>query len=113
MAGNNAGNSDTGGGSKPAPLAGAQPKITWDSSRMQSAYSNVFDISGSREGLVMLFGTNQGWDSRREELKVHLSDRIVLSPYAAKHFSRLLDRVIEDYEKIHGAIDIDERPKRR
>ena len=86
---------------------GSQPKIRWDSSNMRSAYANVFNVSGTREEFVLLFGMNQAWDASQQELKVQLTDRIVLSPFAAKRLCTLLTNVMEDFEKQHGKLDIE------
>lgn len=86
---------------------GSQPRIKWDSSNMRSAYANVFNVSGAREEFVMLFGMNQAWDAGQQELKVQLTDRIVMSPFAAKRFATLLNNVIKDYEKRYGTIEIE------
>ena len=72
---------------------------------MRSAYANVFNVSGVREEFVMLFGMNQAWDAGQQELKVQLSDRIVMSPFAVKRFATLLNNVIKDYEKRYGIIE--------
>lgn len=96
--------------SAPAQQTGAQPRIKWDSSNMRSAYANVFNVSGAREEFVMLFGMNQAWDAGQQELKVQLTDRIVMSPFAAKRFATLLNNVIKDYETRYGTIEI-ESPK--
>lgn len=89
------------------PAAGNQPRIVWDSSTMRSSYANVFNVAGAREEFVLFFGMNQAWDASQQELKVQLTDRIVMSPFAAKRFSILLSNVIKDYEKRYGALDVD------
>lgn len=92
----------------PAPAAaGGQPRIVWDSSAMRSAYANVFNVAGAREEFVLFFGMNQAWDAGQQELKVQLTDRIVMSPFAAKRLSTLLSNVIRDYEKRYGALDVE------
>lgn len=93
--------------SPPPPQAGAQPKIVWDSANLRSSYANVFNVAGAREEFVLLFGMNQSFDAGQQELRVQLTDRIVLSPFAAKRLSILLSRVIKDYEKRYGILDID------
>jgi hypothetical protein len=93
--------------STPTQQTGSQPRIKWDSSNMRSAYANVFNVSGAREEFVMLFGMNQAWDAGQQELKVQLTDRIVMSPFAAKRFATLLNNVIKDYEKRYGTIEIE------
>ena len=92
-----------------APAGAPQTKIVWDDSNMRSSYANVSNVTGTREEIVLLFGMNQAWHSGQEEVKVQLSDRIVLSPFAAKRLALLLDNVIKDYENRYGAMDISVR----
>jgi hypothetical protein len=94
-------------GSSQEKQPGSQPKVKWDSSTMRSAYANVFNVSGAREEFVMLFGMNQAWDAGQQELKVQLTDRIVMSPSAAKRFATLMNNVLEDYEKRYGVIKVE------
>jgi hypothetical protein len=82
-----------------------QPKIVWDDSGMKSVYSNASNVAGGREEIVLLFGMNQAWHAGQKEVKVQLSDRIVMSPFAAKRLSMLLNNVLKDYEKLYGTLD--------
>jgi hypothetical protein len=82
-----------------------QTLIVWDDSHMKSVYSNVSNVAGGREEIVLLFGMNQAWHTGQKEVKVQLSDRIVMSPFAAKRLSMLLNNVLKDYEKLYGALD--------
>ena len=86
--------------------AGTQPKIVWDDTNMRSVYSNVSNVAGGREEIVLLFGMNQAWHSGQKELTVQLTDRIVMSPFAAKRLSMLLGNVLQDYERRYGVLDI-------
>jgi len=86
--------------------AGAQMRILWDDSNMRSVYANVSNVAGTREEIVLLFGMNQAWHAGQKEVKVQLTDRIVLSPFAAKRLSVLLNNVLQDYEKRYGVLDI-------
>lgn len=86
--------------------AGAAPKIVWDDTNMRSVYSNVSNVAGGREEIILLFGMNQAWHAGQKEVKVQLSDRIVLSPFAAKRLSMLLNRVLNDYEARYGELDL-------
>ncbi len=52
---------------------------------------------------------NQAWHSGQKEVTVQLSDRIVMSPFAAKRLAVLLDNVVRDYECRYGALDVDVR----
>jgi hypothetical protein len=72
--------------------AGA-PKVNWDDSSMRSSYANVCNVSSTREEVVILFGTNQAWKGTEDEVTVQLSDRVILSPFAAKRLLLLLNNV--------------------
>ena len=89
--------------------AGGQTKIVWDDSNMRSVYANVVNAAGTREEIVLLFGMNQAWHSGQKEVKVQLTDRVVLSPFAAKRLVILLNNVVRDYEKKFGALDVEAR----
>lgn len=89
--------------------AGAQPKIKWDDSNMRSAYANVCNVAGTREEIVLLFGMNQAWHSGQKEVTVQLTDRIVVSPFAAKRLAVLLENVVRDYEARYGKLDVEPR----
>ena len=62
-------------------------KVIWDDSRMNTSYANVCNVLGSREEITLLFGANQAWHAQQQEVKVLLSDRVVLNPYAAKRLA--------------------------
>jgi len=80
-------------------------KIMWDDSRMNTSYANVSNVLGSREEITLLFGANQAWHGGQKEVKVLLSDRIVLNPYAAKRLSVMLERVLKEYEARWGQLE--------
>lgn len=86
---------------------GAMPKVTWDDSSMRTSYANVCNVAGTREEVTLLFGTNQTGINPQQELKVRLTDRVILSPYAAKRLSLLLENVVKEYEKRFGKLPID------
>jgi hypothetical protein len=86
--------------------APAQTRIVWDDSNMRSVYSNVSNVAGGREEIVLLFGMNQAWHAGQKEVKIQLTDRIVLSPFAAKRLSILLNNVLKDYEGRYGTLEI-------
>jgi hypothetical protein len=84
----------------------AQTRIVWDDANMRSVYCNVSNVAGGREEIVLLFGMNQAWHAGQKEIKVQLSDRIVMSPFAAKRLSVLLSNVLADYENRYGKLDL-------
>jgi hypothetical protein len=82
-------------------------KVVWDDSRMNTSYSNVCNVLGSREEITLLFGANQAWHSGQKEVKVMLSDRVVLNPYAAKRLRVLLEKVLKEYEARYGELKLE------
>jgi len=91
----------------PIIQAGAMPRVRWDDAGMNSSYANVCNVASTREEVTLLFGTNQTWHTGTKELTVKLSDRIIISPFAAKRLSLLLANVVEQYEKRFGKLDVE------
>jgi len=91
---------------KVTPGQVAQPKIKWNDSKMESSYSNVCNVLGSRDEIAVLFGTNQAWRSDVEEVEVMLQNRVLLSPHAAKRLSVLLGIGLKEYESRFGEIKL-------
>jgi hypothetical protein len=83
-----------------------QPKVSWDTTQMSSAYANVCNVNSTREEVVLMFGTNERWNPEAEELTVRLSNRLIMSPYAAKRLHALLGNIMQQYEQRFGALDI-------
>ena len=94
---------------QPAPTS--SPKIIWDDSKMQTSYSNVVNGTSTREEVSVFFGTNQTWNVQdRENIKevtVELTNRIVLNPFAAKRLLIVLNRIVDEYEKRFGTLDLE------
>lgn len=82
-------------------------KIKWDDANMKSSYANVANVTSTREEVVMLFGINQAWNRGQKEVTIQLTDRIIISPYAAKRLSMLLQGVVAEYEKRFGALSVE------
>ena len=82
------------------------PRVQWDDRNMQSTYANVCNVQSTREEVVMLFGVNQAWNAAQSEVKIELTDRVILSPFAAKRMLLLLQNVIGQYEARFGALDV-------
>lgn len=92
-------------GKENKPSEGA-PSIKWDDSDMSTSYANVCNVSSSREEVTLLFGTNQTWHTGQREFTIKLSDRIIISPFAAKRLLALLQNVVGQYEERFGTLDI-------
>ena len=82
----------------------AGPTVRWDDKNMKSSYANVCNVASTREEVVFLFGTNQAWHAGQREIPVQLTDRIIMSPHAAKRLSVLLDNVLKEYENRFGKL---------
>lgn len=82
-------------------------RVRWDDKDMSTSYANVCNVSSTREEVTLLFGTNQSWHTGQEEVVIKLSDRLILSPFAAKRLSLLLQNIVQQYEDRFGALNTD------
>lgn len=82
------------------------PKVNWDESRMKTAYANVCNVLSTREEVTLLFGTRQTWHANKNQLDVKLSDRLILTPFAAKRLLLLCKKILSDYESRFGKLDM-------
>ena len=80
--------------------------IRWNTANLKSSYANVCNVTSTREEVVLNFGINQSWERGQQEMEIQLTDRIILSPFAAKRLSILLNNVLADYEKRYGKLDL-------
>lgn len=90
-----------------APVRNLQreaPKINWDDTQMNSSYANVCNAVGTREEVVLFFGIANPPQSEGVDLSVRLSERVILSPHAAKRLAGLLSNVVGQYEQRWGAL---------
>ncbi len=90
-----------------SPEGAATPNIRWDDSEMSSTYANVCNVSSTREEVVFVFGVNQAWQRDQDEVVVQLSNRIILSPFAAKRMALLLGNVLKEYESRFGELKLE------
>jgi hypothetical protein len=89
----------------------AVPRFNWDASSMGTSYANVVNVSSTREEVTLLFGTNVTLYTGQNEVTVKLSDRIILSPFAAKRLMALLNNVMGEYERRWGQLLIESPSK--
>ncbi len=83
------------------------PNVIWDDGDMTTTFANVVNVSSTREEVTIFFGTNQTWNpSGSDEVKVRLSDRIILTPFAAKRLWLLMGGLLREYEKRYGVLDL-------
>jgi hypothetical protein len=87
-----------------APPPG-QPQIRWDTSKLHSSYANFCNANSTREEVVLNFGSNQTWErGAQSALDIELHHRIVLSPFAAKRLTELMQNLMKEYEARYGAL---------
>lgn len=90
-----------------SPAQSREAQLQWDDSRMATSFANVVNIQSSREQVDLFFGTNQTWNAGGgNTLSIELSNRIILSPFAAKRLSVALSGVLREYESRYGALDV-------
>ncbi len=83
------------------------PRVRWDTSNLKSSYANVCNVTSTREEVVLNFGVNQAWEQGNKEMLIELTNRLILSPFAAKRLSVMLSNLVSEFEKRYGALDID------
>jgi hypothetical protein len=80
--------------------------IRWYDSGIKNSYANACNVSSTREEIVLNFGLNQAWERSQQDVKVQLTNRIILNPHTAKRVALLLGAVVQQYEKQFGALEI-------
>lgn len=90
-----------------AGAGAATTKVKWDDANMSTTYANVCNVFSTREEVTLLFGTNQTLYTGQNELAVKLSDRIIISPFAAKRLQALLDNIVKQYESRFGQLNVE------
>ena len=84
--------------------------ISWNDANLVTNFANVVNIQGTREQIELFFGTNRSWETGGEgPVRVDLTNRIIMTPYAAKRMHLILAGVLREYESRHGVLKVDER----
>lgn len=87
----------------PTLAEGARTPIKWDTTNLRSSYANFCNANSTREEVVLNFGVNKTWErGHQDALDIELNHRIVLSPFAAKRLSELLQQLMKEYETRYG-----------
>lgn len=88
---------------------GSEPRqIAWREEAMATHFANVVNVQGTREQVDLFFGTNRTWNvSTAGDVVVDLSNRIILTPLAAKRLHAVLGGVLSEYENRHGRLDVE------
>ena len=86
-----------------------QAKLQIRDAGAQTSYANFFLVTTTPEEVVLNFGINLLPPSREHELRVDISNRVVLGYISAKRLAITLSNVIQRYEAEHGVIEVDAR----
>jgi hypothetical protein len=82
-----------------------RPNVKWDTTNLRSSYANFCNANSTREEVVLNFGVNKTWErGPQDTLDIELNHRIVLSPFAAKRLTELLQNLMKEYESRYGAL---------
>jgi len=82
-------------------------KVRWNTNNLCSSYANVCNVTCNHEEVVLNFGINQNWERAQGEVEVQLTNRVILSPFAAKRLSLVLNELIRGYESRYGELRLD------
>lgn len=97
--------------SDPQPTPPETPRaatVQWIDKNMATHFANVVNVQSTREQVDLFFGTNQTWNvAGSSQVAVDLSNRIILTPFAAKRLWTVLGGVLREYETRHGSLDVD------
>lgn len=92
------------------PLNAVPPRptatpIKWTTTNVQSSYANFCNANSTQEEVVLNFGVNKSWDrGTGKEVEIELNHRIVLSPFAAKRLTQLMQNLMKEYETRYGVL---------
>jgi hypothetical protein len=82
--------------------------VVWREEAMQTQFANVVNVQGTRELVDIFFGTNRTWNAESGgQVTVELSNRIILTPLAAKRLSTILANVLREHERRYGTLEVE------
>jgi hypothetical protein len=95
--------SEGGGDAEPAKKG-----VEWLDADMATHFANVVNVQGTREQVDLFFGTNRTWNvSEGGGVSVDLSNRVILTPLAAKRLWTVLGGVLREHETRYGALNVE------
>lgn len=83
--------------------------VDWNDGDMATNFANVVNIQGTKEQIELFFGTNRTWNlGEGSNVRVDLTNRMILTPHAAKRLNAILTGVLREYETRHGPLTSDD-----
>lgn len=86
--------------------AGMGTRIHLNATGLKSTYANVCDVKCTREEVYLNFGVTKPWEQNPAEVEIELSNRLVMSPFAAKRLLSALGKQIEAFENQFGELKL-------
>jgi len=98
--------------SKSEPTAGKASGesggVVWKEDTMRTEFANVVNVQGTREQVDIFFGTNRTWSPEAgAPVVVELSNRVIMTPLAAKRLSSILETVLREHERRYGVLEVE------
>jgi len=88
----------------------ARQGVQWIDDRMATQFANVVNVQGTREQIDLFFGTNRTWNvAESGGMSVELSNRLILTPLAAKRLWTVLGGVLREHENRYGALNVEQQ----
>ncbi|MBA1141286.1 DUF3467 domain-containing protein [Mesorhizobium neociceri] len=82
--------------------------VQWLEDQMATHFANVVNVQGTREQVDLFFGTNRTWNVEDGgSVSVELSNRIILTPLAAKRLWTVLGGVLREHESRYGSLIVE------
>jgi hypothetical protein len=95
---------------QPPAQPGGAPQPSVVSPSLTTTYANFCKVHVTPEELILDFGLNTSAVANPKE-PVKLTSRLVMNYYTAKRLAGALQRVIQEYEKTYGNIELDFRKR--
>ena len=93
---------------KSAAPAPERKGVQWLEDQMATHFANVVNVQGTREQVDLFFGTNRTWNVEDGgSVSVELSNRIILTPLAAKRLWTVLGGVLREHESRYGSLIVE------
>jgi Protein of unknown function (DUF3467) len=85
----------------------AQPQVQVDTTGMKTSYANVVGIAANINEVYLTFGVNSDPYNPAPTEPVKLSNRVIMTPDAAKRLCLNLNATLAAYEQRFGVIELD------
>ena len=83
-------------------------EVQWHDEQMRTQFANVVNVQSTREQFDLFFGTNRTWSPQSgAPVVVELSNRIIMTPLAAKRLASILESVLREHERRYGDLEVE------